>query len=132
MLKRSQTALEPPPGVTLSIDGDHVVARGVAPSRWLERARAAVRMLPAHGVDLSGVQSVNDGAMGKLREAIQSHEIHFDNNASLPAAGQDGVLDQLAAEIKRIASLSSSLHVSTRVTLTGHSDAAARGRSIFR
>jgi outer membrane protein OmpA-like peptidoglycan-associated protein len=127
VLKRSQTALEPPPGVTLSIDGDHVVARGLAPSRWLERARAAVRMLPAHRLDLSGVQSVNDGAIGKLREAIQSHEIHFDNNASLPAAGQDAILDQLAAEIKRIASLSSSLHVNTRVTLTGHSDTSGQG-----
>ncbi len=61
--------------------------------------------------------------------AIQSHNIRFDNNAPLPATGQDAMLDQLAGELNQLATLSASLHVITRVTLTGHSDARARGRS---
>jgi outer membrane protein OmpA-like peptidoglycan-associated protein len=129
VLQRLQASLEPPPGVTLAIDGDRIVAQGLAPSRWLERARVAARMLPAGapGLDLSGLRTVNDGALGKLRDAIQSHEIHFDNNVPLPAPGQDAILDQLAAEIKQLADLSSTMHVTTRVTLTGHASSSGQG-----
>jgi outer membrane protein OmpA-like peptidoglycan-associated protein len=129
VLKRLQASLEPPPGVTLAVDGERIVAEGVAPSRWLERARAAARMLPAGapGLDLSAVRTINDGAIGKLRDAIQSHQIHFDNNVPLPAPGQDAILDQLAAEIKQLADLSSTMHVTTRVTLTGHASSSGQG-----
>ena len=129
VLKRLQTSLEPPPGVILEIEGDRIVAQGLATSRWLERARAAGRMLPAGapGLDLSAVQTVNDGAIGKLRDAIESHQIHFDNNVPLPAPGQDAILDRLAAELKELAALSSTMHVTTRVTVTGHSDASGQG-----
>jgi outer membrane protein OmpA-like peptidoglycan-associated protein len=129
VLKRLEASLEPPPGVTLAVEGDRIVAQGLAPSRWLERARVAARLVPAGapGLDLSAVRTLNDGALGKLREAIQSHQIHFDNNVPLPAAGQDAVLDQLAAEIKQLAALSSTMHVNTRVTLTGHSDSSGQG-----
>jgi outer membrane protein OmpA-like peptidoglycan-associated protein len=129
VLKRLQASLEPPPGVTLAVDGDRIVAQGLAPSRWLERARVAARMLPAGAprFDLSGLQNVSEGELGKLREAIQSHQIHFDNNVPLPAPGQDAILDQLAAELKQLAELSSTMHVNTRVTLTGHSDASGQG-----
>jgi outer membrane protein OmpA-like peptidoglycan-associated protein len=101
----------------------------LAPSRWLERARVAARLVPAGapGLDLSAVRTLNDGALGKLRDAIQSHQIHFDNNVPLPAPGQDAVLDQTAAEIKQLAALSSTLRVNTRVTLTGHSDSSGQG-----
>ena len=105
------------------------MAQGSAPSTWLDRARAAGRMLPAGGptLDLSGVRNVNEGAIGKLREAIQSHEIHFDFNESLPAPGQDAILDQLAKELNELASLASTMRVTVRVTLTGHSDDAGNG-----
>ena len=47
VLKRLQASLAPPPGVTLAVDGDRIVARGSAPSSWLERARIAGGLLPA-------------------------------------------------------------------------------------
>jgi outer membrane protein OmpA-like peptidoglycan-associated protein len=73
------------------------------------------------------VRTINDGAIGKPRDAIQSHQIHFDNNVPLPAPGQDAILDQLAAEIKQLADLSSTMHVTTRVTLTGHASSSGQG-----
>ena len=124
MLKRLRASLDPPPSVTLMVNGNHIVARGSAPSTWIERARTISRMLPAGGpsLDLSGVSDVYQGAIGKLSKAIQSHEIHFDFNQALPAAGQDVVLDQLAGELKDLASLASAMRVAARVTVTGHSD----------
>ena len=105
------------------------MAQGSAASTWIERARGAGRMLPAGGpsLDLSGVHDINEGAIGKLSEAIRSHEIHFNFNESLPAPGQDAILDQLAKELSDLASLASNLHVTARVMLTGHSDDAGNG-----
>ena len=65
--------------------------------------------------------------IAKLRDAIQSHEIHFNTNDPLPAPGQDAVLDELAKQVNDLVSLSSSIRVITRVTLTGHSDDTGRG-----
>jgi outer membrane protein OmpA-like peptidoglycan-associated protein len=103
--------------------------QGSASSTWLERARSIGLMLPAGGptLDLSQVLDPNHGAIAKLRDAIESHEIHFNSNEPLPSPGQDAVLDQLTAELKELASLSALLRVNTRVTLTGHSDDTGRG-----
>ena len=103
VLKRLQASLDPPPTVTLAVEGDRIVAQGSAASTWIERARTAGRMLPAGGpsLDLSRVHDINEGAIGKLSEAIRSHEIHFNFNESLPAAGQDAILDQLATGAER-------------------------------
>jgi outer membrane protein OmpA-like peptidoglycan-associated protein len=124
VLKRLQASLDPPPSVTLAIEGSQIVAQGSAPSTWIERARNVGRMLPAGGpgLDLSRVSDVYQGAIGKLSAAIQSHEIHFNFDESLPATGQEVILDQLAGELKDLASISSTMRVTARVALTGHSD----------
>ena len=131
VLERLQASLTPPPGVTLSIDDDRIVAQGSASSPWIARARAAGRLLPAGTpvFDLSAVRNINEGVLGKLRDAIQARSIRFDSGVSLPAAGQDEILDEIAGELNELAALSSSLHVITRVTLTGHSDDQGQGTS---
>ena len=62
-LKRLQASLEPPPSVSLTVDGDRIVARGEAPSVWLERARIAAARLPAGApsLDLAGVRDLDEG-----------------------------------------------------------------------
>jgi OOP family OmpA-OmpF porin len=89
----------------------------------------ASRILPsgAPAFDLSAVQTVSDGAIGKLRDLIQARTIRFNNNEPLPAPGQDAVLDQLAGELKALETLAPTLHVVARVMLTGHSDAVGQG-----
>ncbi len=131
VLERLQASLNPPPGVTLAVDGDRIVAHGSASSPWIARARAAGRLLPAGApvFDLSAVRDISEGVLGKLRDAIQARSIRFDSGVSLPTAGQDAILDQLAAELNELATLSSSLNVITRVTLTGHSDDKGQGTS---
>ncbi|HWF96403.1 MAG TPA: OmpA family protein [Xanthobacteraceae bacterium] len=131
VLKRLQSSLAPPPGLSLAVEGDHIVAQGSASSPWIERARVAGRMLPAGApaLDLSAVRNINDGEIGKLRDTIQARNIRFDNNVALPAAGQGAILDQQASDLNALAALSTSLHVTTRVTLTGHSDDKGQGTS---
>ena len=73
VLKRVQTSFAPPPSVSFTIEGGRIVAKGAATLTWLQRARTFARMLPAGApaVDLSQVQDINSGVLGKLREAIQ-------------------------------------------------------------
>ena len=129
VLKRVQAAFAPPPTVIFALEDDRIVATGSAPLTWIQRARASSRMLPAGApsIDLSQVRDANDGELGKLREAIQSKEIRFDYSNPLPARGQEAVLDQLAAELKELATLSSTLRITTRVSLTGHSNSTGQG-----
>src|SRR4029077_5402593 len=77
VLKRLQASLNPPPGLTLVVDGDRIVARGSASSPWIARARAAGRLLPegAPIFDLSAMRDISEGALGKLRDAIQARSI---------------------------------------------------------
>ncbi|MBV8070312.1 MAG: OmpA family protein [Acidobacteriaceae bacterium] len=129
VLKRLQISLEPPPSVSMAVEGNRILAKGAAPLPWLDRARMAARMLPAGAprLDLSEMQDLSGGAIGKLREAIQSRAIRFDANDSLPAPGQEALLDELARDLNELASLSSTMQVSTRVTLTGHADSVGKG-----
>jgi len=92
-------------------------------------ARTAARLLPAGGpqLDLSQVQNVTEGVFAKLRQAIQAREIRFNTNDSLPAPGQDAVLDQLAGEIKDLMALASTMHVTAHIRLTGHADDTGPG-----
>src|SRR5262249_29159591 len=94
VLRRMVRSLQPPPGLTLSVVRGQIVAHGSASIGWLQRARAYVRALPegAPAVDLAQVQDVSSGTLGKLRAAIQSKEIRFGYNESLPGPNEDALL----------------------------------------
>jgi outer membrane protein OmpA-like peptidoglycan-associated protein len=131
VLKRLEVLLTPPPGVTLSVEGDRIVAQGSASTPWISRARKIGSSLPAGApvLDLSAMRDISEGALGRLRDAIQARSINFDSGKSLPAAGQEQVLDEIASELNELAKLSSTLHAITRVTLTGHADSQGQGTS---
>jgi outer membrane protein OmpA-like peptidoglycan-associated protein len=131
VLTRLKASLDLPPTVTLTVEGQQIVARGSASPRWLERARLAGRVLPTGGptLDLHEVHDLFDGAIGSLRDAIEERVVHFDVGGSLPATGQDEMLDAQAADIKKVAELSSTMGVTTRVTLIGHADSVGQGTS---
>jgi outer membrane protein OmpA-like peptidoglycan-associated protein len=131
VLKRLQASLNPPPGMTFAIEGDRIVVKGSAPSPWISRARKVGSSLPAGApiLDLSAVRDISEGVLGKLRDAIQARSINFDSGKSLPAAGQEQVLDEIASELNELVKLSSTLHAVIRVTLTGHADSQGQGTS---
>jgi outer membrane protein OmpA-like peptidoglycan-associated protein len=127
--KRLQISLDPPPSVALSVKDDKIIATGLAPSFWLERARLVARLLPsgAPTLDLSHVQNVTDPELDQLSQAIQATSIRFDYNQPLPATGQDATLDLLASQLNSLASLAAAWHVTIQVMVTGHADASGTG-----
>src|SRR6185369_12967816 len=72
VLKRLEVSLDPPPSVTLSIAGGHILARGSASHAWLDHAHAVARMLPAGalGFDLAGVRN-EDEADEQSRRVVE-------------------------------------------------------------
>jgi len=129
VLKRLQASLQPPLSVTMWIAGDRILAVGSATPVWLSRARTAARMMPAGGpqFDFSQVQNLAEAVLGNLRRAIEAREIRFNTNESLPAPGQDTVLDELASEINQLTTLAANLRMKARFRLTGHSDDTGPG-----
>jgi OOP family OmpA-OmpF porin len=115
--------------VSFTHDGNRIAAHGAASLPWLKRAQIAASMLPAGApnFDLSAVRDISHGPIAKLRQAIQSHIILFENNVALPAPGQDASLDELTAELKELTELSANLRITTRVTLTGNADNVGGG-----
>jgi OOP family OmpA-OmpF porin len=129
--ERLEATLNPPPGVTLTVDGNRIVAKGEASSPWISRARKVGNALPAGApvLDLSAMRDISEGALGKLRDAIQARSINFDSGKSLPSEGQEQVLDEIASDLNELVKLSATLHAITRVTLTGHADSQGQGTS---
>jgi outer membrane protein OmpA-like peptidoglycan-associated protein len=131
VLKRIVASLNPPPGVSLSLEGNTIRARGNAPQFWVERARALVATLPAGSpvVDLTSLKDIQEPTFVRLRDAIQGHVITFDSNAPLPASGQDAVLDTLAGELRELIGVARRLGFSVQIMIVGHADATGKETS---
>jgi outer membrane protein OmpA-like peptidoglycan-associated protein len=126
VLRRLAASLNPPPSVSLSLNGSTVQVTGSVPEYWTERARMLVAALPAGSpkVDFSGLKDIQDPEFLRLRDAIQGHIIGFDSNADRPAKGQDATLDVVASEIRQLMAVTKRLGFSGRVMISGHADAA--------
>jgi OOP family OmpA-OmpF porin len=128
VLKRMRASLNPPPDVTLELDGATIRAHGSAPQHWVDRTRAFIAAMPVGSpvVDITAVKDVRDPTFVRLREAIQSHVIRFDLNDPRPAGGQEDVLDQVARELSELIRVARGLGFSVRVMIVGHADATGR------
>lgn len=131
VLERLKASLNPPSGVRFAIEGNRIVVKGSASSPWISRARKIGNALPAGApaLDVSAVRDISEGALGKLRDSIQARSIYFDSGKSLPAAGQEQVLDEIASKLNELVKLSATLRAVTRMTLTGHADSLGQGTS---
>jgi OOP family OmpA-OmpF porin len=127
-LKRYETSLQPPPSVSLVLDGGTVRAHGSAPHHWIERARALVRTLPpgAPALDLSDLKDPEMAEYERIRSAVQSHVIHFDHNVPKPASGQEAEIDALARDLLELERVAREMRATARVMITGHADSTGK------
>jgi outer membrane protein OmpA-like peptidoglycan-associated protein len=125
VLRRLVASLNPPPSVSLSLNGSTVKVTGSVPQYWVERARTLVAALPAGSpkVDFSALADVQDPEYLRLRNAIQGHIIAFDSNADRPARGEDANLDAVADEFRQLMRVSNRLGFSVHMMISGHADA---------
>jgi OOP family OmpA-OmpF porin len=128
VLKRLQATLNPPPTVTLSQDANGIHVGGSAPQHWADKARAYMLAMPAGAprLDLSTLKDVQDADYVRLRSAIESHVIRFEQNDPRPMADQEPVLDGVASELRDLVRVARGLGFSVRVMIVGHADATGK------
>jgi OOP family OmpA-OmpF porin len=131
VLKRMAATLEPPPGVSLSLDGGTIRADGSAPEHWVEKARSMIALMPAGSpaIDLSRLKDVQDPTFIRLRDMIQARVVNFDTGDPRPAAGQDAELDTLASEFNELTRVAKGLGFAVRVMIVGHTDSTGKETS---
>ncbi|WP_437731005.1 OmpA family protein [Sorangium sp. So ce1335] len=122
--RRLEHALRPPPGVSLSLRDGVLEASGVAPERWIERARWSAAVLPGvarfDGGRLLAQESI-DGARAAAR-ALEGIELLFDRGAARLAAGQRARLDEVAAAAARLIALAREAGMTADIRAIGYAD----------
>ncbi|MBO9512843.1 MAG: OmpA family protein [Variovorax sp.] len=131
VLKRLQATLEPPETIGMVQEAGGIRVTGSASQRWLDRARAYLLSMPAGAprVDLSAVKDVQDADYVRLRDLIQAQLIHFDFSVPRPAAGQEGKIDELAAQMRELVQVARDHGFPVKVTIVGHADATGKDMS---
>ena len=117
--------LETPKTVSLSVEGEALVARGAAPHDWIKAARTISQMTP--GVSRFDEESLVDidlaqSEIGALQQRVEKRAIQFAVGSSELAPDQRNELKGVTAEIQRLDLLAHSLGTSVRVEVWGHAD----------
>ncbi|XXX73584.1 OmpA family protein [Sorangium sp. So ce134] len=122
--RRVARALEPPPGVSLSLRGGAVVATGVAPERWIERARWTAAVLPGvSGFDGEGLRSQESIDRAHAAErALEGMELLFRRGAARLSADQAARLSDVAAAAARAIALAGEAGMTAEIRVIGYAD----------
>ena len=123
LLARAQRALNPPGGVTLSVNSDAIVARGRAPQAWISRAETlAPALAGVSSVDLSGVEPGLPADMDSARVAIEGERVLFAvGSATLDDAGR-AIVTSVADRVKTLTSAAGRNRYNVTLQVVGRTD----------
>lgn len=125
VLERARTLLQPPDQVRLRFADGVLGAEGFAPQAWITDARRLAAMLPAvtefNAGDLVSIEQVSR-EIEALRERIENLSIRFAVGSAEITTEQHAALDNLAAEAKRLMSLTLFAKKTAAVAISGHTD----------
>lgn len=123
MLARARALLEPPPTVTLALEGDVLWARGWATREFIAEARRRTRAIP--GVTRLRDDELMDAglqSLGLLKQRIEAREIRFERGSATPGPGQSEILTALTADIRSLNEAAVAAEERVRVEIVGHTD----------
>lgn len=122
--RRVEQALRPPPGVSLALRDGVLAASGIAPERWIERARWSAAVLPGvarfDGDRLVAQESI-DGARAAAR-ALGQIELRFDRGAARLDAEQRARVEEVAAAAQRLLALAREAGMTAEIRVIGYAD----------
>ncbi|ARA93441.1 hypothetical protein AWN76_009920 [Rhodothermaceae bacterium RA] len=126
VLRRAVQVLQPPPDVTLRLQGTTLYAEGEAPPDWIAAARMLARVLPGVStLDTTGLTTPAERRLRELRERIEAVQVRFSGRTTRLAPGQDAVLRDLAEALTALDAAAREAGRGVVVTVTGHTDATA-------
>jgi len=121
VLARATEALQPPPGVVLSLRDGVLSVRGPAPVEWLAEARRLAPLVA--GVERLDATAVLEDELTRTIAAIEAVTLLFDKGTTRVVAGQDGALAGLVALVGRLDRIAATTGRRLRVEVVGHADA---------
>ena len=120
VLKRAVQRLSPPPGVTLAMRGETLVATGSATAKWVAAARLRADSTPGVAAfDTSGVLDETMAALAAKKKAIDEKVIFLGEGIDVPPE-QAAAVQELAVQIADLRRAASEAGRRVRITVTGH------------
>ena len=120
VLKRAIQRLSPPPGVTLAMRGETLVATGSATAKWVAAARLRAESTPGVATfDTSGVLDETMAALAAKKKAIDEKVIFLGEGIEVPPE-QATAVQELAVQIADLRRAASEAGRRVRITVTGH------------
>ncbi len=121
VLKRAKKLLNPPEGISLTIEDGVLVAKGNAPAEWFAEAEKLSRALPVSGFKIDGSLVEN------IKNEIEKEEIHFGTGAADLDPTEETKLNALASKFQTLSDLSKSNGKAVRIEIAGHTDDSGAG-----
>jgi outer membrane protein OmpA-like peptidoglycan-associated protein len=123
LLARARRVLAPPGGVTLSLDGDVLVATGRAPAFWIVRAESVAPALAGVGsVDLTRVSPGLPADMESLASAIERRHVLFAAGAETLDEAALATTVTLASQFTDIAAAARTHRYQVALQIVGRAD----------
>jgi OOP family OmpA-OmpF porin len=118
-VKRAQSALHPPPTVTLSMAGDVLTASGSAPVEWVREAKRLAMLVPGVAEFQDGVKIVS---LEQLVSQINTTVFHFAAGSSAIRPADQGLVFSLIAALHDLDQAAAQLNRHATVRITGSVD----------
>jgi outer membrane protein OmpA-like peptidoglycan-associated protein len=119
--RRASTILEPPAGVTLSVERGTLRAVGKCSPEWASKLRESIALIP-------GVQSLDEsrlddgGSLASLKAALESATVLFDVGEVAISGEQRVALDQVRARLQTLVEKAATQSQEVAVEIVGHAD----------
>jgi OOP family OmpA-OmpF porin len=122
--QRARRGLRPPEGARIALTDGVLRLWGQAPRDWIERARALGPLVAGvQAVDAAELRSTEQlAALRSLALAIESVDLGFARGSSRLPRSQHRAMAAAAELLRRLHELSSQVHLTSCVTVVGHSD----------
>ena len=118
---RARQVLQPPAGVTLTLNDGVLTPEGTAPAAWLADAARLAPLIP--GVSRFDASAAVDAAIRSAIDRLQAFSPLFVKGQALLAPGQDDVLRQLVSTAGELARAAAATSRRYRLDVIGHTDA---------
>ncbi len=119
--KRAQEILQPPDSVVLEVDGNTIVASGIADRQWIREAGRTFRLIPGLS-EFQSTQLIESEMVRSQIADIENLNLQFEVGKAEIRPGYLVALQQTAARIKTLQQILQSVGKDLRISLIGSSD----------
>ncbi len=119
VMRRAARILQPPAGVTLTLNGSTLSATGTASPEWIADTRDRIPFLA--GIDAYDDRALRIEALDRLQQAVERHHLRFEAGSTLLLPGQNAAVAALADSVQMLLTTADQLRRPVRIHVLGYS-----------